>query len=136
MARETKTIALSWQKGLQFRGGEPNGPAVTIDGDNAAGPGPMVTLLLAAAACTGSDVVLILQKMRVQFSHFRIEVAGVRREEEPRRYVSIHLDYQISGGTIDPAKVRRAIDLSLEKYCSVIHSLAPDTAITYALSLA
>ena len=135
MAREAKNITLSWQQGLQFRGGEPNGPSVTIDGDNAAGPGPMVTLLLAAAACTGSDVVLILQKMRVQFSHFRIEVAGVRREGEPRRYISIHLDYHISGGA-DPAKVRRAIDLSLEKYCSVIHSLAPDTAITYALSLA
>lgn len=136
MARETKNIALTWEHGLQFRGGEPNGPTITVDGDNAAGPSPMLILLLAAAACTGSDVVLILQKMRVQFTQFRIEVAGVRREEEPRRYVSIHLEYRLGGGTIDASKVRRAIDLSLEKYCSVIHSLAPDIAITYALSLA
>jgi putative redox protein len=50
--------------------------------------------------------------------------------------VSLHLDYRITGSEVDPAKVRRAIDLSLEKYCSVIHSLAPDMAITYALSLA
>ena len=116
-------------------GGEPSGPSITIDGDNAAGPGPMLTLLLAAAACTGSDVVVILEKMRVPFQDLRIEVAGVRRETEPRRYVSIHLDYHLAGPGIDAAKVRRAIDLSLEKYCSVMHSLTPDIAITYALSL-
>ncbi len=136
MAGETKRITLDWQEGLRFRGGEPQGPSILIDGDNVEGPGPMLTLLLAAAACTGSDVVVVLNKMRVAFSALRIEVSGVRRETEPRRYVSLHLDYRITGSEVDPAKVRRAIDLSLEKYCSVIHSLAPDIAITYALSLA
>ncbi|MFL5449136.1 MAG: OsmC family protein [Gemmatimonadales bacterium] len=136
MPEETKRVTLEWQAGLRFRGGEPNGPSILIDGDNAEGPGPMLTLLLAAAACTGSDVVVVLQKMRVAFSALRIEVSAVRRETEPRRYVSLHLDYHIAGAGVDPAKVRRAIDLSLEKYCSVIHSLASDIAITYALSLA
>jgi putative redox protein len=136
VAGETKRITLDWQEGLRFRGGEPNGPSILIDGDNVEGPGPMLTLLLAAAACTGSDVVVVLNKMRVVFGALRIEVSGVRRETEPRRYVSLHLDYRITGSEVDPAKVRRAIDLSLEKYCSVIHSLAPDMAITYALSLA
>jgi putative redox protein len=136
VAEETKRITLDWQEGLRFRGGEPNGPSILIDGDNVEGPGPMLTLLLAAAACTGSDVVVVLNKMRVAFSALRIEVSGVRRETEPRRYVSLHLDYRVTGSGVDPAKVRRAIDLSLEKYCSVIHSLAPDMAITYALSLA
>jgi putative redox protein len=136
VAGETKRITLDWQEGLRFRGGEPNGPSILIDGDNVEGPGPMLTLLLAAAACTGSDVVVVLNKMRVAFGALRIEVSGVRRETEPRRYVSLHLDYRIAGSEVDPAKVRRAIDLSLEKYCSVIHSLAPDMAITYALSLA
>jgi putative redox protein len=136
VAEETKRITLDWQEGLRFRGGEPNGPSILIDGDNVEGPGPMLTLLLAAAACTGSDVVVVLNKMRVAFSALRIEVSGVRRETEPRRYVSLHLDYRVTGSGVDAAKVRRAIDLSLEKYCSVIHSLAPDMAITYALSLA
>jgi putative redox protein len=136
MPGETKRITLEWEEALRFRGGEPGGPSVLIDGDNAEGPGPMLTLLLAAAACTGSDVVVVLKKMRVPFSALRIEVSAVRRETEPRRYVSLHLDYSLSGAGIDPAKVRRAIDLSLEKYCSVIHSLASDIAITYALSLA
>ena len=135
MASETKRVALTWQEGLRFAGGEPGREPVIIDGDNVAAPGPMTSLLLAAAACTGSDVVSILAKMRVAFTRLSIEVAGVRREQEPRRYVSIHLDYRIGGQELDPAKIRRAIDLSLEKYCSVIHSLAPDIAITYALSL-
>jgi len=135
MPGEIKRVTLNWQEGFRFVGGEPNGPTVLIDGDNTAGPGPMLTLLLAAAACTGSDVVSILNKMRVAFQGLTIEASGTRRESEPRRYVALHLEYQLSGSGIDPAKARRAIDLSLEKYCSVIHSLAPDIAVTYALSL-
>ena len=136
MPAETKHVTLRWQEGLRFLGGEANGPSITIDGDNAMAPGPMLTLLLAAAACTGSDVVAILQKMRVPFQDLRIDVAGVRRESEPRRYLSVHLDYQLAGSGVDAVKVRRAIDLSLEKFCSVMHSLAPDIAISYALFLA
>jgi putative redox protein len=135
MARETKRATVTWQQGLRFSGGEPGGQAIIVDGDNAVGPGPMLTLLVAAAACSGSDVVLILKKMRIDLRELRIDVAGTRREEEPRRYVAIHLDYHLGGEGIDPLKARRAIDLSLEKYCSVIHSLAPDIAVTYALSL-
>jgi putative redox protein len=133
--QETKRATLIWQQGLQFTGNAPGVPAITIDGDNAAGPGPMLTLLLAAAACTASDVVVILGKMRGELREFRIDISGTRREEEPRRYIAIHLDYHLSAKQIDAAKVRRAIDLSLEKYCSVLHSLAPDITITYALTL-
>jgi putative redox protein len=135
MAGEVKRVTLRWQEGLRFVGGEPNGPSITIDGDNAAAPGPMLTLLLAAAACTGSDLAVILNKMRVPFQSLRIDVAGTRRETDPKRYVAIHLEYLISGPGMDPAKARRAVDLSLQKYCSVIHSLAPDIAVTHALSL-
>jgi putative redox protein len=135
VAPETKRATLTWQHGLRFTGGESGGPAITIDADNVVGPGPMLTLLLAAAACSGSDVVSILEKMRVDLRELRIEAAGTRREDDPRRYVAIHLDYHLGGEAIDPMKARRAIDLSLEKYCSVVHSLAPDIAVTYALSL-
>lgn len=135
MASETKRAVLTWQQGLRFSGGESGGPAIVVDGDNGAGPGPMLTLLLAAAACSGSDVVVILEKMRLKLEALSIAIEGTRREENPRRYVSIHLEYRLRGEGLDPVKARRAIDLSLEKYCSVVHSLAPDIAITYALSL-
>jgi len=135
MAAETKQVTLTWQDGLVFRGGEPGGPVTTIDGDNAAAPGPMLTLLLAAAACTGADVVAILEKMRVPPRELRIEASGARREQEPRRYTAIHLEYHVAGDGIDEVKARRAIDLSITKYCSVVHSLAPDIRITHGLTL-
>lgn len=133
---ETKRVTLTWRQGLQFVGGAPGGPTTAIDGDNASAPGPMLILLLAAASCSGADVVTILEKMRVRLNELRIEVAGVRRDEHPRRYLTIHFDYRLGGEGLDEVKARRAIDLSLEKYCSVIHSLAPDIRITYALTLA
>jgi putative redox protein len=132
---EAKRVSLRWQEGLVFQGGEPGGPETTIDGDNAVAPGPMLTLLLAAAACTGADVVLVLKKMRVTLSEFWLEASGERREEEPRRYTAIHLQYHLAGQGLDEPKARRAIDLSMEKYCSVPHSLAPDIRITSGLTL-
>jgi len=132
---ETKRVTLTWQRKLVFQGGEAGGPAATIDGDNAAAPGPMLTLLLAAAACTGSDVALILEKMRITLRDFRIEASGVRREEEPRRYTAMHLEYHLQGDGLDEAKAQRAIELSIAKYCSVVHSLAPDSRITHGLTL-
>ncbi len=135
MTAETKRITLAWRDHLVFSGGEPGGPTAVIDGDNAAAPGPMLQLLLAAASCSGSDVVVILEKMRVVLREFRIEASGVRREQEPRRYTAIHLQYHLAGDGLDEAKASRAIDLSIQKYCSVIGSLAPDIQITHGLTL-
>ena len=103
MTEETKRITLEWEQDLRLRGGAPGGPEVVIDGDNAAGPGPMLTLLLAAAACSGSDVVVILQKMRVALREIRIEASGIRREQEPRRYTAIHFEYHLAGDGLDEA---------------------------------
>lgn len=135
MTAETKRVGLTWSQGLVFRGGEPGGPETVIDGDNALAPGPMLTLLLAAAACSGADVVSILEKMRVKVLELSIDASGVRREEEPRRYTAIHLDYHIRGEGLDEAKATRAIDLSIKKYCSVLNTLAPDITVTHGLSL-
>ena len=135
MSGEVKHGTLTWREGLVFEGGAPGGPVTVIDGDNAEGPGPMLTLLLAAGACSGSDVVIILEKMRTPASALRVELSGERREEEPRRYVAVHLHFFITGDGIDEARASRAIDLSVAKYCSVIHSLAPDIRVTHDLTL-
>lgn len=135
MTREIKRVSLTWQDGMTFSGGEPGGPPATVDADNATAPGPMLYLLIAAASCTAADVLLILRKMRLPPRALRVEVEGTRREEEPRRYTAIQFRYHIAGDGIDEARARRAIDLSLEKYCSVVNSLAPDIHIGYALVL-
>lgn len=135
MAKDSKPMVMTWRDGLRFEGGLEGGPTSMVDGNGAAAPSPVTTLLIALAGCTGSDVVLILEKMRITLERFSMEVSGVRREEEPRRFLSIHLIYRLSGQGLDETKVRRAIDLSLEKYCSVTHSLARDIRITYDVAL-
>lgn len=135
MTKETKRASMAWTGGLTFRGGAPGGPEVTVDGDNVAAPGPMLTLLVAAASCTGADIVSILEKMRITVQELRIDIAGDRREEEPRRYTAIRLDYHLRGEGLDEARASRAIDLSVRKYCSVLHSLAPDISITHGFTL-
>lgn len=135
MSGETKRATLTWERGLVFDGGEPGGPRLAIDGDNTAAPGPMLTLLLAAGACTGADVVVILEQMRIPPRTLRIELSGERRETDPRRYLAIHFHYHVAGEGLDESRVRRAIDLSITKYCSVIHSLAPDIRVTHELTL-
>lgn len=126
---------LTWTSGLAFTGGAAGGTQITVDGDGATGISPMITLLCAAAGCTGADVVMILEKMRVGLQSLRIEITGTRRETDPKRYLALHLIFHITAASLDQEKARRAIDLSIQKYCSVIASLAPDMAISYDVQL-
>lgn len=126
---------MRWREKLVFEGGAAARPPILVDGDGGVATSPVELLLLAAATCAASDVVLILQKQRVALSSLDIAVQGTRRETEPRRYTAIHFRCAIAGRGADEAKARRAIDLSLEKYCSVVASLAPDTRITYDVAL-
>lgn len=130
MAQEIKHAVLDWLGDLRFAAGAPDGPRTFIDADNASAPGPMLTLLCAAAACSATDVVLILKKKRVELSTLKVEMTGVRREQEPRRYLSIQLVWRLTGEGLDETKAKHAVELSVEKYCSVIASLAPDIQVT------
>ena len=132
---EAKQVTMTWQHGLAFEGTAPGKPAIAIDSDGQTGPGPMETLLLALAGCSGGDVVSILAKMKFPVRAMRVEVTGERRAEHPKRYTSIVLTYHVAAPGAPEERVRHAIDLSLEKYCSVNHSLAPDIARRYELVL-
>ena len=132
---ETKTVELTWRHDLVFEGEGAGKKPITLDGGNAAGPGPMENLLLALAACSGSDVVEILKKKRADLRSLSVKVMGERREQIPRRYTTIAITYHISAPGLAETHARQAIELSLEKYCSVAHSLAPDIPIRYELAL-
>ena len=135
MAREA-TVSVRWRDGLVFEGGPAGRPAVVVDGNSTGATSPVELLLVAAATCTAADIVGILEKMRVKLRVLEIDVRGTRREEQPRRYTAIHFDVTASGEGADETKVRRAIDLSVEKYCSVLASLAPDIPVDYAVRIA
>ena len=134
MARVAE-ITMRWLRDLQFEGGAAGKPAIVVDGNSQAATSPVELLLLAAATCSASDIVIILQKQRIKLERLDIAVRGTRREEEPRRYTAIAFHVTVHGEGADETKVRRAIDLSLEKYCSVVGSLAPDIAISYDVAI-
>jgi putative redox protein len=132
---EPKNVVLEWRHDLVFEGGAAGKPTLVLDGGAAEGPSPMEALLLALAGCSGADVVSILKKKRADLRAFRVEVVGERREEHPKRYTAITLRFHVSAPGLGEEHARRAIDLSLEKYCSVTHSLAQDIALRYELLL-
>lgn len=130
-----RSATIKWEGGMRFRGGAAGKPTSLVDADGTEAPGPMVTLLLAAAACSGADMVSILEKMQVSLTEFTTEVSGRRAPDHPKRYLTLHFAYRLVGEGLDEAKARRAIDLSHQKYCSVLHSLNSDIAITYDVTL-
>ena len=108
---------------------------MTVDGDAAAGLSPMETLLAALAGCMGIDVVDILRKGRQELTAVAIRASGTRREQPPRRYVAIALAIELEGRALDPAKARRAVELSRTTYCSVWNSMAPDIELDVTLDV-
>jgi putative redox protein len=135
VAGNVREITMRWTGELTFEGGAPERPPILVDGGGKAGISPVDLLLVAAATCSAADVVTILKKQRVELRTLEVRVEGTRRETEPRRYTAIHFRFTISGEGADERKARRAIDLSLEKYCSVVASLAPDIRVSYDVAL-
>lgn len=132
MAAAEATIDLRWLgDGLVFEGTGKSGKPTLVDGDTKVATSPVEALLVAAASCTASDVVIILKKMRVDLTKLEIRLTATRREAEPRRVTAMVLHVRVKGAGADDDKVRRALDLSIEKYCSVITSLNPDIPVTY-----
>ncbi len=106
------------------------------DGGHGAGMRPMQTLLAALAGCSGVDVVSILKKQRQNFSALAIEIDGERETgKEPSLWQSVQLLFKVDGEA-DPAKVYRAAELSITKYCSVAETLRRSgTDITWSVQV-
>lgn len=136
MAAPTVEVSIRWTEQLQFEGGPAGRPPVLVDGNSRAANSPVELLLVAAATCSAADVVVILQKQRVRLAGLEVAVRGTRRETEPRRYTAIAFHFTVRGEGADETKARRAVALSIEKYCSVVSSLAPDISITYDVTVA
>lgn len=132
-------VDVRWRPGdgIEFEGGPAGGrPPVVVDGDSKIATSPVELLLVSAASCTMADVVIILKKQRVALRTLDVHVRATRRETDPRRVLALHFDWRIAGKGAAETKARRAIDLSFEKYCSVMTSLAPDIAVTYDVAVA
>ena len=91
-------------------------------------------LMLAAASCSAYDVVMILRKQRADLVDFEVEVTGEQEPEPPNRFTKIHLHYKFKGD-LDEGKVRKAIALSEDKYCSIICTLRPTVEFSHSLEI-
>ncbi|MCW5876290.1 MAG: OsmC family protein [Anaerolineales bacterium] len=117
-------VAVDWKSGLGFSGSGPSGIALDLSGDaEHSGFGPMELMAFALAGCTGMDVISILQKKRQPVSGFQVRVNTQRRDEHPRGWTHVLVEYIVTGAEVDPAAVERAIELSTEKYCPANYML-------------
>jgi putative redox protein len=131
------SVDLHWTgEGLQFKAEHASGNHFLLDGDSANSHSPVQALALALAGCTAADVVDISVKMRVHFDSLRVEVEADRNAEPPRYFKAVRMTFFVKG--LEPAlehKVQRALELSHDKYCSVMHSLRKDMSISTRLVL-
>jgi putative redox protein len=109
--------------------------SILLNGGKGQGVGPMEALALSVAACSAADVVDILGKMRVPLETLEVRVEGDREPEPPRRYTALRLVYRARVAVESEQKLRRAVELSREKYCSVMHSLRPDIRLSTEIVL-
>ena len=121
-------VEVEWERaGLQFLGGAVGGCEVRLDGFGKTGVSPVDALLISLAGCMAADVVDILTKGRVPFAGLRVRVEGDRVPDAPRRFRAIRLLFETTGlARAHEEKLQRAIQLSQERYCSVMHSLRAD----------
>jgi len=96
---------------------------------------PMEALLVSLASCAAMDVVHILRKQKEPLDDLRIEVDGERADATPAPFTTIHLTFTATGDGLTEKKVRRAVALSVEKYCSVGASLDPTIEVTHSTQI-
>ena len=128
------TVDLNWVSGKLMLGTDSRGQSIAIGFDrtqepNKVGVKPSDLLLLSAASCSTYDVVTILEKQREPLRGLSVTCTGEQVKETPYNYVSVHLHYSVTGD-VDPQKLERAIQLSEEKYCSVLATLKPTVKIS------
>jgi putative redox protein len=124
-------VEVQWDGDQRFEAKGRAEVTIPVDGRSTAAPSPMEDLLIGLASCMGIDVVAILEKMRVPLRSLAVRVEGDRRRDPPRYFTAIRIEYRVGGvaGT-DRDKLQRAVDLSRDTYCSVLHSLRSDIEVS------
>jgi putative redox protein len=127
------TVELVWEHDLVF-GGRSADAAMTLDSAGREGPSPVQALAFGLAGCLGMDVVHILRKGRHDLRGLVVSLIAERAQENPHRVVAVAIALTVTGA-VPEEQVRRAIDLSHEKYCSVWHSLRQDIPLTTSFTV-
>ena len=119
---------------IQFTGTNGAYDLQIASSDDQEGISPMEMAALSTLGCSSIDILLILEKQQQDVDRFHAEVDAERAEEPPRVFTDLHMHYVLEGD-VAPSKVRRAVDLSLETYCSVSNMIDETATITYAFTV-
>ena len=127
---------VKWIEDVCFMGESGSGHAVVMDGPPDAGGRnlgirPMEMLLLGIGGCTAFDVMLILRRGRQKVTDCVVELEAERAESDPKVFTRIHAHFVVTGHALSPERVRRAVELSAEKYCSASIMLGKTAEITH-----
>ena len=125
---------------VHFEAVNESGFKIAIDGSPAIGgenkgARPMELLIMGLGGCSGIDIISILKKMKQHVEDFSISIEADREQgKEPSLFEKIHVLFTLKGD-LDPAKVEKAVQLSMDKYCSVAKTLEKTATITYAFTI-
>lgn len=135
------TTVVKWQgSGMAFDATASTGHIVRMDaapevGGENTGPRPMEMVLMGLGGCTGIDVVMMLQKMGQDIKDVQIEIESERAEDIPKVYTKIHVNFKVIGNDLNEKKVKRAVGLSAEKYCSVSKMLEATVEMSHGFEI-
>jgi len=127
-----QTSKVRWIGEQKFVAISPSGHALAMDSDRNSntGPGPMELLLMALGACTATDIVIVLEKKRQELESLEVICSGERATEYPQVWNKLEILFRLRG-KLQESSVKRAIELSEEKYCSVAATLKKSAELTW-----
>lgn len=123
------TVHLDWNPEQQFILSDNENHQVVMKKPKGVKPSDLMSMAL--IGCSSYDVVEILQKQRQDLRQLKVTAESIQDENPPWRFRKIHIHYQAIGRSIDPEKLRKAIQISEEKYCSVYATLKDAVEITH-----
>lgn len=129
-------VVVTLEEGMTFGAADEDGLRIVMDaaadgGGQGRGPSPMRVLAMALGGCTGMDVIAILRKMRQDVTGYELRVGGPRAAEHPRMFTSLEVEHVVRGRGLEPANVRRAVELSATRYCPVSAMLGKGAPVTH-----
>ena len=121
----TNHITTRWKGGMAFESNNPSGRTFEIDaspdeGGQGGGVRPKALMLSSLAGCSGLDVAFIIRKMKLEVSDFHIDINARLSDAQPQTYEQVEMQFHFYGDQLNESKLKRAVDLSVDKYCGVM----------------
>lgn len=126
---------VKWNGGMRFTATTEEGDSLTMDTDpEGGGEGrgfrPVKLVLVGLGGCTGMDIIWILKRQRQDVTGLEMNVTGTRRKKDPQYYEAVQIEYVVRGRNLREPAVKRAIELSEQKYCAIRGIFRPEVKVT------